>query len=115
MREIPLYVRVALVQWEWLALLAYETYCRLGRVALLLAEDPNIPGWPKVFIANYDYLHGKPELDIAHILFEYDPDREIVVQFIQSDKSVRTLCVRCMPDDLPPKLIYELNRLLQAD
>ena len=101
-------MRAALGNWGWLGLLAYDSYCRYGRVALGIAEIPHAPGYPRVIVAIYDYLHGKPELDIARLLIKYNPDHEFVVQFLQSDRSVRTLCVRHTLDTLLPKRIYDL-------
>jgi hypothetical protein len=117
MNEIPTYVKNALDNWDNLAFAAYDWYEKLGRIAIGIEPDPNDLNVARLLAFQHDYRNGEPDANTAHLIATYDPDHEIVIQFMVSDRSVRTQRLRTAPGARHPKRVFffEMLRRLKEE
>lgn len=91
--------------WDYLALMAYQAYKQHGRGALILAGDRNGADKPP-----YPYLvpDDNPDMDhdLAEMIDQYDPDREIVVVFALRGFANAGGCYQVEDDQQTPAAIY---------
>jgi hypothetical protein len=104
--DIPGYVQQALEEWEQLAFVAYDWYSRLGRHVIGVEKDPENPDGVRLLAVQYDYESGQPDERVAHMLADYDPAWELILQFVDDQGRVRTQRVRTAPNGRYPKRVY---------
>lgn len=111
---LPVFVETALRQWEQIAFLAYDGYCRHGRGAVSLESAGNINLTKVTYLA---FPPGCPSVDArtAQMVDAYDPSSELIVVFEESGPALRSIHVRTAPNARAPKRVwfFELLRLLQ--
>ena len=61
------------------------------------------------------YEPGRPEALAARMIEEYDPEWEIVFQYLCADGNVRTARIKTPPGNRHPWRIYLFERLMQED
>jgi hypothetical protein len=115
MRNIPQYIDNVLDEWETLAFLAYDWYEKAGRLVVGIEEDENNPSGAKMMGILYDFKAGKPDPTTARLLSEYDPDTEILIQFMDKKGDIRTQRVRTGPNARHPKRVYFFEMLRRID
>jgi len=106
MRDIPYYVENVLNDWETLAFLAYDWYEKMGRLVVGIDQDDADPAGAKLIATVYEFYAGKPDPVTAKLLAGYDPDTEIIVQFIDKTKHIRTQRLRAGPRAHPKKIFF---------
>ncbi len=111
MRDIPYYVRNALNDWETLAFVAYDWYEKMGRILVGIDQDDADPAGAKLIAVLYEFEAGKPDPVTAKLLAEYDPDTEVIVQFIDKTKHIRTQRLRAGSGAQHPKKIFFFEML----
>lgn len=109
MNELPRYVQNALNQWDSISYFAYDCYEKVGRVAVGIEADPNNPAGARLLAFQHDFQNGKPDKKTAHILASYDPENEIVIQFMQDNGQVRTQRLKTAPGARHPKRVFFLK------
>ena len=103
--------------WEDIACFAYEGFNTNGRGVVGL-EKTDIEGGllgrqTRLLYVVYDFKAGKPDKETAGFIREYDPEWEVVIQYMREDKSVRTMRIRTAPGARHPWRIWLFNRLAQ--
>ena len=106
-------------RWEDIACFAYESYNTNGRGVVGL-EKTGIEGGPlerqtQLLYAVYDFKAGKPDKETASLIREYDPEWEVVIQYMREDESVRTMRIRTASGARHPWRIWLFNRLAQKE
>ena len=101
--------------WETLAFVAYEWYEKMGRLVVGIDQDETDPAGAKLLAAVYDFEAGKPDPATAKLLSEYDPDTEIVIQFIDKKSRVRTQRLRTAPGTRYPKRVFFFEMLRRVN
>lgn len=92
--------------WESIAFVAFDGFRRMGRGVVALMEDQD--ALEQCYVV---YREGQPDPRTAHLIEEYDPAWEVLVQYLQTDGSTVTLRVRTRPDQRHPWRIWLFNRL----
>ncbi|CAG37157.1 hypothetical protein [Desulfotalea psychrophila] len=111
MSDLPEYVKNTLDEWDSISYFAYDCYEKVGRVAVGIEADPDNPAGARLLAFQYDFQDGKPDKKTAQILEIYDPENEIVIQFMHDDGQVQTLKLRTAPDARHPKRIFFFETL----
>ncbi len=111
MQDIPTCVENALNDWDALAFVAYDWYEKMGRLVVGIEQDETDPGRARLLAAVYDFQAGKPDSTTAKLLSEYDPNTEIIIQFIDKKSRVRTQRVRTAPGGRHPKRVFFFEML----
>lgn len=103
--------------WEQIALFAFAQYKEAGRGVVTLERHgvENDILHDKVDLGYAVYEPGRPDADAARMIKEYDPEWEIVFQYLRTDGNVRTVRVRTAPGNRHPWRIYLFERLMQKD
>jgi hypothetical protein len=115
MKDIPFYVRNALENWETLAFVAYDWYEKHGRIVVAIEEDPDDPQGARLLGVTYDFNSGKPDPRTVQLLVEYDPATEILIQFLDEAKHVRTQRLRTAPGGQHPKKVFFFEMLRRVN
>jgi hypothetical protein len=107
------------VSWEQIACFAYDGYRAEGRGAVGIEKvysgaDPEDLQFTLCFIV-YDYDRQNPDPDAAKMIANYDPNYELVVQYLREDGSVRTARIRPAPGQRHPKRISLFEALMRED
>ena len=111
MQDIPCYVENALNDWETLAFVAYDWYEKMGRLVVGIDQDEADRVGAKLMAVVYE-LHIKIILTgKAKLLAEYDPDTEIIIQFVDKTKHIRTQRLRDGSGAQHPKKIFFFEML----
>ena len=111
MQDIPCYVGNALNDWETLAFVAYDWYEKMGRLVVGIDHDETDPEGAKLMAVVYEFEAGKPDPLTAKLLAEYDPDTEIIIQFVDKTKHIRTQRLRDGSGAQHPKKIFFFEML----
>lgn len=111
MEDILTYVENALSEWDTLAFVAYDWYEKMGRLVVGIEQDETDPGGVRLLAVVYDFQAGKPDPETARLLTAYDPDTEIVIQFIDKKSRVRTQRLRTAPGARHPKRVFFFEML----
>ena len=101
--------------WEQIALYAFAQYKEAGRGAVLFERhglDEDVLH-DQVDLGYAVYELGRPEAQAARMIEEYDPEWEIVFQYLRADGNVRTARIRTAPGNRHPWRIYLFERLMQ--
>ena len=61
------------------------------------------------------YEPGLPDAETSRMIEEYDPEWEIVFQYLQTDGNVRTVRIRTAPGNRHPWRIYLFEQLTQGE
>ena len=117
MNKIPEYVENALFNWEETAFFAYDCYETIGRIAIGIEKDPDYPEEVILTAIQHDYKNGRPDKKTAKMIENYDPENEIIIQFMQEDGKVHTQKIKTAPGEPHPKRIYffEIMRQLTEE
>ena len=103
--------------WEQIALFAFIQYTEAGRGAVLFErqglDDDVLHDQMDLGYAFYE--PGSPDAQAARMIEEYDPEWEIVFQYLRADGNVRTARIRTAPGNRHPWRIYLFERLMQED
>ena len=103
--------------WEQIALYAFTQYTEAGRGAVLFERhglDEDVLH-DEVDLGYAGYEPGRPEAQAARMIEEYDPEWEIVFQYLRADGNVRTARIKTAPGNRHPWRIYLFERLMQED
>ena len=103
--------------WEQIALYAFAQYKEAGRGAVLFERhglDEDVLH-DQVDLGYAVYELGRPEAQAARMIEEYDPEWEIVFQYLRADGNVRTARIRTAPGNRHPWRIYLFERLMQEE
>lgn len=111
MQDIPCYVENALNDWETLAFVAYDWYEKMGRLVVGIDQDEADPAAAKLMAVVYEFEAGKPDPLTAKLLAEYDPDTEIIIQFVDKRKHIRTQRLQSGSGAQHPKKIFFFEML----
>jgi hypothetical protein len=101
--------------WEEIALFAYEQFSKRGRGVVSLDRhgfDDDILA-DGIDLGYTMYQSNCPDENAAKMITEYDPEWEIVFQYLRPDGNVRTARIRTAPDNRHPWRIYLFDQLLQ--
>ena len=105
--------------WEDIACFAYEGYSAEGRGIVFLerkgSEGDPLEEQMKMGYAVYDYKAARPDKESAHLIKEYDPKWEIVIQYMRDDRSIRTMRLKTAPGARHPWRIWLFDRLMQKN
>lgn len=88
--------------WEQITLFAYTQCEAAGRGVVTLERQ----GWEadilhdQVDLGYAVYEPGRPDADAARMIEEYDPEWEIVFQYLQTDDNVLTVKIGTAPGTL---------------
>lgn len=117
MNDRPNYVQNALSDWTTIALFAYEYFEKAGRIAIGIEADPEDPDGAKLSAIQHDYENGKPDLNTAKNLADYDPESEIIIQYIKDEGRIKTERLNPSSGAHHPKRIYffEILRRLSEE
>ena len=103
--------------WEQIALFAFTQYTEAGRGAVLFErqglDDDVLHDQMDLGYAFYE--PGSPDAQAARMIEEYDPEWEIVFQYLRADGNVRTARIRTAPGNRHPWRIYLFERLMQEE
>lgn len=113
----PDWVRNALGNWEGTVFLAYDSYVRHGRVALVIEEDANDPHGARYSALPNVSAVREYDPAIADVLDRYDPDREFVIQFDDRSGTLRTQRLGTPPGMRNPRRVwlFETARRLEEE
>ena len=103
--------------WEQIALYAFTQYTEAGRGAVLFERhglDEDVLH-DEVDLGYAGYEPGRPEAQAARMIEEYDPEWEIVFQYLRPDGNIRTARVRTAPGNRHPWRIYLFEKLSGED
>ena len=104
-----------LSRWDIVAYFAYDGYARDGRGIVAVegidvsCSPTGLPVALKYVI--YDYRAGKPDAEAARLIETYDPDWEILIQYLRPTGEVRTLRLRTASEARHPKRVWLLDTL----
>ena len=90
--------------WEQIALYAFAQYKEAGRGAVLFERhglDEDVLH-DQVDLGYAVYELGRPEAQAARMIEEYDPEWEIVFQYLRADGNVRTARGKTAPSNRHP-------------
>lgn len=103
--------------WEQVALFAFTKYRAAGQGVVALErqglEDDILHDQVNLGYAVYE--PGRPDADTTRMIEEYDPEWEIVFQYLQVEGSVRTARIRTAPGNRHPWRIYLFEQLMQDE
>jgi hypothetical protein len=107
------------VYWEQIACYAYDGYLEHGRGTVGIekvcsGDDAEGPQITLCYIL-YDYDYQKPNPAAAKFITDYDPNYELVIQYLRQDGSVRTARIRTAPGRRHPKRISFFETLMRED
>ena len=103
--------------WEQIALFAFTQYTEAGRGTVLFERhglDDDILH-DQVDLGYTVYEPGRPEALAARMIEEYDPEWEIVFQYLRADGNVRTARIKTAPGNRHPWRIYLFEKLSGED
>lgn len=103
--------------WEQIALFAY-TQCKAVGPGVVTLERQGLEAdilHDQVDLGYAVYEPGRPDADVARMIEEYDPEWEIVFQYLQTDGNVRTVRIRTAPGNRHPWRIYLFEQLTQGE
>ena len=110
----PQHVAAALEEWETIAFVAFEGFSRHGRgiVAIDVARGDGGDTLLE-YVVYPEVQEAGTGLDpaVRTILDQYDPDEEMIVQFVDSSGTVRTFRVRTSPGASPPRRVWFFEML----
>ena len=115
MDDIPKYVEEALSSWDEIAFFAYASYEKKGRLVVAIEQDTQTPGNTNLLAVTSDYENDKPDAAAAGLIAAYDPNHEIVVQFLDDAGNVRTQRIRTAPGGRHPKRVYFFEMLRRVN
>jgi len=105
--------------WEDIALFAYDCYHTKGKGVVGLEKAEHGEGSSgeqiQLLYAVYDFEVGKPDKDAARLIRAYDPEWEVIIQYVRHDGSVRTMTLKTAPGARHPWRIWIFNRMMQED
>lgn len=115
--DVPACVHNALANWEEITFTAYEWYVRHGRLAVGIEPDENDMLGAKISCVLYEQGRSTLPPDAASLIDIYDPDWEIVIQFVDTAGRLRTQRLRTAPGGRHPKRVwfFEMMRRLQEE
>jgi hypothetical protein len=61
----------------------------------------------------YDYKAGKPDEDTVRLISGYDPEWEIVIQYVRDDGAIRTQRIRTAPGARHPYRVWHFERMMR--
>ena len=76
-----------------------------------LEPDPDNPGAARIAGVTYDYRNGKPGEKTAELLAGYDPQYEIIVQFVDEAGNVHTQRLKTAPGARHPRRVFFFEML----
>jgi hypothetical protein len=101
-----------LALWGTVAYFAYDQYARVGRGVVFVERVASDTAPPVVLkYVTYDHEANKPNAKTAEIIESYDPDWELVVQYVKTQGEVRTLRIRTAAGARHPKRVWLLDTL----
>ncbi len=103
--------------WEQIALFAFAQYKEAGRGVVTLERQGREADilHDQVDLGYAVYEPGRPDADAARMIEQYDPEWEIVFQYLRADGNVRTVRIRTSPGNRHPWRVYLFDRLMQGD
>ena len=113
--EVPECVQYALENWETLAFTAYEWYLKHGRIAVMIEPDGDEQTGARLSGIIYDRTAGGLAPETAGMLDAYNPDREIVIQFVDTRGRLRTRRLGTSPTGRHPKRVWFFEMLRRID
>lgn len=115
--DIPAWVHNAIGNWDELAFTAFDGYEKHGRLAVGIEADENDLMGAKLYGILYEQKGGTLPPDAAGLIDSYDPDWEIVIQFVDTADRLRTQRLRTSPGGRHPKRVwfFEMIRRLEEE
>ncbi len=103
--------------WEQLALFAFESFKNNGRGVVFLDRQDQTDNIldAKIDLGYAVFEQGRPDADVAGMIENYDPNWEIIFQYLRPEMTIRTVRVRTAPSNRHPWRVYLFERLLQDD
>jgi hypothetical protein len=116
MNEIPNHVHNALTEWNTIAFFAYDSYSKKGRIVVGIEKDDNNSLGSSLMAIQYDQK-DKPDQSVAQLISTYDPEMEIIIQFVDERGQIRTQRLRTAEGCFHPKRLYffEILRRLEEE
>jgi len=114
-RAVPECVEIALENWDFLAFTAYDWFEKMGRLAIGIEDDDENPGLPRLLAVTYGSSAGKIDPQTDELLAKYDPETEIIIQFVDPAGGMRTQRLRTAPDARHPKRVWFFEMLRRAE
>ena len=109
--------RLLHARWEQIALFAFEQFAANGRGAVFLdrygLEDDILLNQVDLGFAVYE--SNSLDTDTVRMINEYDPDWEIVFQYLRPVGKIGTARIRTAPDNRHPWRIYLFDRLMKDE
>jgi hypothetical protein len=105
--------------WDDIACFAFDGYHNNGRGVVALEKaikegDPEERELQMKYVI-YDYEAGKPDKTSARLIENYDPNWEIVIQYLREDGSVHTMKIKTAPGASHPWRVWIFDRLSQDE
>jgi hypothetical protein len=115
--DIPACVHNALENWDELVFNAFDWHVKHGRLAVGIEADENDLMGAKLCGILYEQKGDVPPSDAAGLINSYDPDWEIVIQFVDTAGRLRTQRLRTAPGGRHPRRVwyFEMMRRLQEE
>ena len=109
--DVPEYVKNQLRKWDGIAAVAFESFKKYGRVVIGIEGDETDPGEAKFTAITSSPFGGWPDRRVQQMALSYDPEREILVRFIDRTGRVRTERLRTGPEGNIPKKAHKIGLL----
>lgn len=103
--------------WEQIALFAY-TQCKAAGRGVVTLERQGLEAdilHDQVDLGYAVYEPGLSDAETSRMIEEYDPEWEIVFQYLQTDGNVRTVRIRTAPGNRHPWRMYLFEQLTQEE
>ena len=94
--------------WEQLAIFSHENFLLSGRgtIGLNLPSEATSLDDVEVMYIVYDEEADDMESSVAKIIREYDPKKEMIIQFLQPTGQVRTMRVKAPNQESEPETLW---------
>ena len=109
--RLPECVKNQLRNWDGLGAVAFECYKKYGRVVIGIERDEADSGRAKLSAITCNPFGGWPDPTILHMVLSYDPESEILIQFIDDSRHVRTERLRTGPGGNIPMKAHKIGLL----
>ena len=94
--------------WDSFAIFSHESFLTSGRgtIALNLPSSADSLDELEVMYVVYDYEAGEPDADVAKMLRSYNPKQEMIIQFLQPTRQVRTVRAKAPNQESAPEQLW---------
>lgn len=101
--------------WEEIALFAYEQFQTHGKGVVFIDRNAqtNSANAGQIELGYATYGNDSSDTQTVRMIDDYDPDWEIVFQYMRPDGNVRSRRVRTGPENRNPGRVYLFERVIK--